>query len=322
MNKTEAKKQVIKAGRELSETGLIARTWGNVSSRVDDKTFAITASGRNYLTLTEEEVVEVRISDLSYDGGIKPSSEKKIHREIYRLRPEANFVIHTHQENASAVSAMGLSRITLDKEYPGIGGHVICAEYALPGTNRLCANTVKAVEASQGKAVILKHHGAVCYGDSYEEAFQIAHDLEKACGEYLKKQIPRFQDRPQTKEAIQEQAAAVWNCSPVIFAFMKEGISLRPYLDDFAQMAGTSMKVKNTQAIKPSIEGGKPVFIKGRGALCASRDIRDAEALSMLVEKNCKAYFAAKSSGGKSIKFWECFLMRQVYLKKYSKLGE
>ena len=31
-----AKKEVIAAGKKLVETGLIARTWGNVSCRVDD----------------------------------------------------------------------------------------------------------------------------------------------------------------------------------------------------------------------------------------------------------------------------------------------
>ena len=64
MELTEAKKQVIKAGIELSQSGLIARTWGNVSCRTDEEHFVITASGRNYLTLTEEEVIEVNMEDL------------------------------------------------------------------------------------------------------------------------------------------------------------------------------------------------------------------------------------------------------------------
>lgn len=324
MEKKEAKKQVIRAGKELSQTGLIARTWGNVSCRLDDETFAITASGRSYLTLTEDEVVEVKIADLSYKGDIKPSSEKKIHRAIYKLKKDVRFVIHTHQENASAISAMGLAEVKFDQEYEGIGDRVICAEYGLPGTDKLCANTVKAVEASEGNAVILKHHGAVCYGSSYEEAFQIAKNLEEACGRYLEQLHPEITRHTASKEFIQNQheKAVIWNCSPVVKAFLREGISLKPYLDDFAQMAGTSMKLAGPEGIESAVKGGKSMLVKGRGALCVGRNVSDAEALSMLVEKNCKAYFAARAGGGKPIKFWECLAMRQFYLRKYSKLGE
>ena len=323
MEKRKAKQLVIQAGKELSKSGLIARTWGNVSCRIDDAVFAITASGRNYLTLTEEEVIEVKVDDLSYDGTVKPSSEKKIHRAVYQLREDAQFVIHTHQNNASAVSAMGVSEIKLDQEYEGIGDRVICAEYGLPGTKKLCANTMKAVSASAGKAVILKHHGALIYGSSYEEAFQIAHNLEKACGRYLEQLHPGLICHQASKEFIQNQheKAVVWNCSPVVKAFLKEEIRLKPYLDDFAQMAGMSMKCAGPDGIESAVRAGKSMLIRGRGALCVGKTVSDAEALSMLVEKNCKAYFAAKESGGTPISFWDRFLMRQIYLRKYSKLG-
>ena len=32
----EAKKLVVEAGKKLLETGLIARTWGNVSARISE----------------------------------------------------------------------------------------------------------------------------------------------------------------------------------------------------------------------------------------------------------------------------------------------
>ncbi|MBP7124095.1 MAG: class II aldolase/adducin family protein, partial [Clostridia bacterium] len=48
----EAKKLVVAAGKKLVESGLIARTWGNVSARISDTQFVITPSGRAYETLT------------------------------------------------------------------------------------------------------------------------------------------------------------------------------------------------------------------------------------------------------------------------------
>jgi len=77
-----AKHQVIEAGKQLVKENLIVRTWGNVSSRLDDNSFLITPSGRNYFTLTPAEIVEVKIADLSHKGDVKPSSEKRIHAAV------------------------------------------------------------------------------------------------------------------------------------------------------------------------------------------------------------------------------------------------
>ncbi len=319
MELSEAKRQVIKAGIELSQSGLIARTWGNVSCRTDEEHFVITASGRNYLTLTEDEVVKVNMEDLEYEGDIKPSSEKKIHREVYRLRPEANFVIHTHQSNASAVAAMGLDRIKLDKEYPGLGDQVLCAAYGLPGTKKLCKNTAEAIKAYKGQAVMMASHGALCFGSSYEEAFQVARTLEEACGKYLKSLgVPSWTEG----EAVPDGAEGenlIWNDSPAVMKFMEVRSVLKPYLDDFAQLAGTSMKVidDDKDAIAKAIENNTPVLVRGKGALCVAEESGDAGALSIVIEKNCRAALAA--IGSKPINPLECALMRLIYLKKYSK---
>lgn len=329
MEISEAKKQVIRAGIELSESGLIARTWGNVSCRTDEDHFVITASGRSYLTLTEDEVIEVSMEDLSYDGDIKPSSENKLHREVYRIKPEANFVIHTHQSNASAVAAMGLKGIKLDKEYPGIGNYVFCAEYGLPGTKALCNHTAAAIKEYDGQAVIMSNHGALCYGSSYEEAFEVARTLEEACGKYLEHLgIPAWKeqsadDAEASSMAQESEDGQIWNSDPAIMKFMNVRNVLKPYLDDFAQLAGTSLKVVDTEdknadkLIQKAIEDGHPLLVRGKGALCAAKERGDAEALSIVIEKNCRAALAA--IGSKPINPVECLLMRQIYLNKYSK---
>ena len=86
----------------------VARTWGNVSARISDTQFVITPSGRAYETLTPEEVVVVNIEDCSYEGDIKPSSEKGVHAAAYRHHPTVDFVIHTHQKAATIVSITGM----------------------------------------------------------------------------------------------------------------------------------------------------------------------------------------------------------------------
>ncbi|MEG1551829.1 MAG: class II aldolase/adducin family protein, partial [Oscillospiraceae bacterium] len=186
MDILEAKELVIKAGKEVVASGLIARTWGNISCRISDTQFVITPSGRAYEDLTADEIVLVNIADLEYDGDVKPSSEKGIHAESYKLRPEINFVIHTHQMQASVVSALG-SDITAvaPKSATIVGNKIPLAGYGLPGTGKLRAGVVAAIMRSDAKAIIMAHHGALCMGTSYEDAFNVASELEKVCDDYI-----------------------------------------------------------------------------------------------------------------------------------------
>ena len=185
MNDKEAREKVVDAGIRLVQSGLIARTWGNVSCRISESQFVISPSGRDYLSLTPEEIVTVGISDLSYTGDIKPSSEKGVHAEIYKHFPDVNFIIHTHQENASVISALGLDSIKTDSQWLFLGNDIICASYGLPGTKKLRKGISDALNKTKGNVVIMRNHGAVCFGASEEEAFQAASDLEKSCSCYV-----------------------------------------------------------------------------------------------------------------------------------------
>lgn len=186
MDILEAKNIVIKAGHELLKAGLIVRTWGNISCRISDTQFVITPSGKAYDTLTPNDIVLVNIADLSYDGDVKPSSEKGIHASCYELRPDINFVIHTHQKNASVVSTLGLdiNNIT-GEEAEIIGTDVPCATYGLPGQPKLREGVINALKRSTSKAAIMKHHGAVCLGTDYEDAFAVANALENVCEKFI-----------------------------------------------------------------------------------------------------------------------------------------
>ena len=186
MDILEAKNIVIKAGHELLKAGLIVRTWGNISCRISETQFVITPSGKAYDTLTPDDIVIVNIADLSYEGDVTPSSEKGIHASCYELRPDVNFVIHTHQKNASVVSTLGLDINSIDAEDAEIlGTDVPCATYGLPGQPKLREGVVNALKRSTSKAVIMKHHGAVCLGTDYENAFAVANTLENVCEKFI-----------------------------------------------------------------------------------------------------------------------------------------
>jgi L-fuculose-phosphate aldolase len=178
------RQQVIEGGLRLVKEGLVARTWGNISIRVDETHMLITPSGRSYEDLTPEDIVLVNYHTSKHEGTIKPSSEKELHCEIYRTRKKIHAVIHTHQMNASTVA-------TAHREVPPIlddmaqiiGPSVRVAEYALPSTKKITRKTVSALKGRN--AALMANHGAVCVGRDLEEAFVVCQVLEKACKAFI-----------------------------------------------------------------------------------------------------------------------------------------
>ncbi|MCM3626962.1 class II aldolase/adducin family protein [Paenibacillus glycanilyticus] len=389
----DAKRRVIEAGIKLMDTGLIARTWGNVSHRIDGGQFVITPSGRDYGSLTPEDIVTVRISDCSYSGTIKPSSEKGVHAEVYKRFPDVHFVIHTHQEYASVISACHVNAIPVDVGL--LAGQVLCGAYALPSTKKLQRNVAKALAHTNNQAIIMKNHGAVCYGANDAEAFKAALELDQACRQYLDDtyktltgesladpaQISRFalglgssapasasshdgtpaesklyhsrrledgfvlfddagseiQVRYDELDGAMPEEAWVyqqiyrshkgihhirWSGIPEVKAYSLTGKPLKPLLDDFAQLIGTSAKsVELSPAeVSSALKKSSAALVRGMGALCCGSTFEDAIAAGMVLEKNCKAHIGAKLLGQvKPIHYLESLLMRFVYLKKYSK---
>ena len=146
----QARELVVRAGHQLLECGLVARTWGNISARISDTHFVITPSGRAYDTLQPEDLVRVCIADCTYEGSRKPSSEKGIHAAAYRHRPEVSFVIHTHQDYASCVGVGG--EPLTGRNHPLLGTCVPCAFYGMPSTKKLQQGVEKAM--AQLKAAV------------------------------------------------------------------------------------------------------------------------------------------------------------------------
>lgn len=369
MEISEAKNLVLQAGKELVNSGLISRTWGNVSCRIDEASFAVTPSGRNYLTLEEKEIVVVQIDDLSYDGTIEPSSESRIHAAAYQLDPRIAFIVHTHQENASILSCLGRSAFRFSCSDEPLGDRLLCAEYALPGTSQLCQNTIRALRHSEGPAVLMANHGALCTGKDYREAFQTAALLEEAAGMYLeqlrpmgtdwaadsptgrrflssrrdknkiilmdghkehpflpRQTFPQFQQECTIYREIYSRHPHINYISvadhPDLVRSSLQCSSLRPCLDDFAQIVGTKIQTVsfNPKAISRALSSASAVLLQGVGALCCGETQTDADAIHQICTKNARAYWYSSQTGNPAfLKRSDVLLMRRNYLNRYSK---
>lgn len=180
----EARELVLNSARYLHSIGLVIGSMGNFSVRVDRKTMMITPSGRNYHDLKPEEIVQVDLETMIYEGNLKPSSEYRLHAAIYAERPEINAVVHTHQPYASTMAAAHRELPPfLDDMVQLIGPSVRVAEYAPSGSSKMVINTLKALD--KRFAALLANHGAICIGRDMEEAILVCEVLEKGSKAFI-----------------------------------------------------------------------------------------------------------------------------------------
>ena len=403
IEKRKAQELVVKAGLELMESGLIARTWGNVSARISDNVFVITPSGIPYEKLTPDDIVEVTIDELAYDeNGLKPSSEKGVHAAAYKHHPEVDFVIHTHQIAASALSVTGQDVPVSGKEQEVLGPVVPNAAYGMPSTGKLKKAVEAAIEVNpDSKAFLMRHHGTVCLGKDYEDAFKVVNTLEDYCKKVMAQTIAAVGSNDKLTDAdlaavytaavvpeenrdipltdlgssvrdgdtftlfveggekfecsvetgkgvdgiaprISELHAEIYKNTddiiirnyqtPEAVALSKNGEPEKAYLDDFTQIAGTTVQncswdptSYRTDAVEigKSASGRNAVLIKGQGALCTGTNPYDADAVKLVLEKEAiAAMYAQLVLGTGPLSAPDRFIQRLIYKVKYSKQAD
>ena len=341
MNNTisEAKETVINAGLKLCKEGLVARTWGNISSRISETEYVITPSGKAYDQLTEDEIVKVNLTDGSYSGHVKPSGEKGVHEAVYQLRPEAEFVIHTHQNYASALSIMGKNFKVTEQEAVEMLGNVIpCAGYGMYGSKQLIRNVTKVLkENPDSRCLLMRNHGALCFGKDEGEAFAIAYKLEQQCkkiyenlcGEtlILKNRSAESHCEQEMDSKLKEQLKTeeiIYSAKPYTVAMSGFGEVMEPYIDDLAQIGGVTIRCIDTLSVPDcarALKNRNAVLVKGKGAVCTGKDRDDAEAVATVLEKACMAAYLAKQvKEVLPLSKYHASADRKGYVNSYSKL--
>ncbi|MDO4178311.1 MAG: class II aldolase/adducin family protein [Phascolarctobacterium sp.] len=178
-----AQEAVMQGIQSLLEKKLTNGSWGNISARVNDEYIAITPSGTMYNKLTKDMIVISNMEGETQGKGI-PSSELPMHLAIYKAYPEVQAIVHTHSPYSSAIATLQRNiPAIMDDQVSILGGKVRCAKYAMSGSEELGENTVKALK--NRNACLWANHGAVCVGQSMDEAFMCAEILEKTAQIYL-----------------------------------------------------------------------------------------------------------------------------------------
>jgi L-fuculose-phosphate aldolase len=172
---------VIKTCLQMNADGINQGTSGNVSVRTDEG-FLITASGIPYNKMKPVHVIEMDLEG-NYRGEFLPSTEWRMHMDIFRARPEANAIVHVHSTYATALAC-------LRKDVPAFhymigvtgGTSLRVSDYAEFGTQELSDTMLKAMAGRT--ACLLANHGQICFGPSLDKALWLAGEIEHLCHQY------------------------------------------------------------------------------------------------------------------------------------------
>ena len=132
---------------------------GNVSVRCGDF-IVMTPTGANKHALTLKDLVFYDLSRGVFVGFRRPTSEYKMHIQVYFQNEEIRSVVHAH--NPKATIALREARLNGIEEAKLVG-RLCVAEKAPPGSQELASSVSRL--SRECDVVILPEHGVVAFGD-------------------------------------------------------------------------------------------------------------------------------------------------------------
>ncbi len=162
-------KEIIEYGKLCGVKNFTPGYSGNISARYKNG-LLITTSGSSNGYLKPKQIVYTDFEGNSLEKGKKPSSEKFLHIEIYKQRPDINYIIHVHAPYLSSFASAGKNLMApIMAENVFYFGGIPLAEYALPSTKELVDNTIKFFDKYD--AVLMANHGFIVGAKTIEDAY-------------------------------------------------------------------------------------------------------------------------------------------------------
>lgn len=184
MKMKSERQALVEYGKKLHDSGLTKGTGGNLSVYDPElNLMAITPSGIDYHEMREQDIVliDVETGDIA-EGDKPPSSERDMHRILYKYRNDIKAVMHAHSTYAATLSCMRWDLPAVHYLVAHAGIDVRCAEYATYGTMKLAKNAFKAME--NRKACLLANHGILAAGGDLADAYNVIEEIEFCCQLY------------------------------------------------------------------------------------------------------------------------------------------
>lgn len=181
-----ARDELVAAARLLHQRGLTHGSTGNISIRVGDQ-IIVTPTGRSLGALEPEDLAIIDL-DGNTVSDVQPSKEAFLHAAMYRARPEAGAVVHTHSTYSAAVACLA----ELDPEdalppltayYAMRVGRLPLVDYFPPGDLALADEAERL--AHHSPSLLLRNHGPLVVRADLRSAVEAAEELEQTAKLFL-----------------------------------------------------------------------------------------------------------------------------------------
>jgi len=176
------KKELVKTTKYLNNKNINRGSSGNLSYRTTNG-FMITPSSIPNDKLNEKSCVQMAF-DGTYKNKLKPSTEWRIHRDIYLKRKDIFAIIHAHSTFSTAIACMNIDIPSFHYMIAVAGGdNVRCARYATFGTEQLSKNVIKALD--KRSACLMANHGLIVGEKNFKFALKLTEEVENLSKQYL-----------------------------------------------------------------------------------------------------------------------------------------
>ncbi|MBN2103352.1 class II aldolase/adducin family protein [bacterium] len=178
-NEWQIKQLILDVGKRLWQREFIASNDGNITVRIDDNRLLTTPTGVSKGFMTPEMIIEMNMDGkiLSSAKTYRPSSEVKMHMEVYRQRDDIRSVVHAHPPvcTSFAVAGIPLDKCVLPEAVLTLGA-VPIAPYGTPSTMEIPDSIKPYLQKSD--AILLANHGALTLGTDLINAYHRMETLE------------------------------------------------------------------------------------------------------------------------------------------------
>ncbi len=198
--------ELVRTMQYLDHSGLTTGSAGNASCRADPGGFWITPSAVPPGALTTASIVAMPLGSPAPVSTPRPSSEWRMHHDIYRERPKIGAIVHTHSTYATALACRRKSIPAFHYMVAVAGGNSIrCAAYATFGTQELSDYAMSALSGRE--ACLLANHGVLALGITPMGAAKLALEVEELAKQYciaLQQGDPAILDEEQMRDVLKK----------------------------------------------------------------------------------------------------------------------
>jgi ribulose-5-phosphate 4-epimerase/fuculose-1-phosphate aldolase len=154
----------------------------HMSARIpgEPKAFLINHYEEMFHEITASSLIKMDLEGnvLGRKGRFNPAGFT-IHSGIYKARPDANCVMHTHTRAGAGVAMAKSGLRPISQDALNVLDEVAYHEYGTPATQAEC--DALGASCQRGSCLVLLNHGLLTHGPTIPAALQKMYMLERAC---------------------------------------------------------------------------------------------------------------------------------------------